>query len=139
ERFATDVWLPHITTKVTESTATEYRDILKKRVFPKLGMRLLKDIRPEHLDQFTNWLKSLPGYQDNLLSPRRMNIILQRVRQVLDLAFDREYLDKNPHKWVVLQKERLPRVDPLSFEERQVLLQHLPLPEVGARKLCADF
>jgi integrase len=116
----------------------EYYGILTARAFPQLGSLLLKDLRPAHLDQFTNWLKSLQGH-DGTLSPRRMNIILLRVRQVLDLAFEREYIDKNPHKWVVLQKERLPRVDPLSFEERHLLLAHLPILRYGIRKMCAHF
>jgi len=68
-----------------------------------------------------------------------MNIILLRVRQVLDLAFEREYLDKNPHSWIHLQEERRPRIDPFSFEERIQFLAHLPEPEHGIRKACPHF
>ncbi len=68
-----------------------------------------------------------------------MNIILLRVRQVLDLAFEREYLVKNPHGWITLQEERRPRVDPFSFEERQLFFAHLPEPEYGMRKACPLF
>ena len=138
QEFALNVWLPHMQTKLSDSTAQEYHRILTARVFPSLGPVSLKNIRPEHLDRLTLYLKGLKG-NEGTLSPRRMNIILLRVRQVLDLAFEREYLDKNPHGWITLQEERRPRVDPFSFEERQILFAHLPEPEHGLRKACPLF
>jgi len=138
QEFALRVWLPHMQTKLSESTAQEYHRILTARIFPSLGSVSLKDIRPEHLDRLTLHLKGLKG-NEGTLSPRRMNIILLRVRQVLDLAFEREYLDKNPHSWIHLQEERRPRIDPFSFEEREQFLAHLPEPEHGIRKACPHF
>ena len=125
-------------TKLAGSTARDYHSILNARVFPHLGTVRLKDTRPEHLDRFTNYLKSLKG-NEGKLSPRRINIILLRVRQVLDLAFAREYLEKNPHGWIILQEERRPRVDPFGFEERQRFLAHVHEPEHGFRKACPTF
>ena len=105
-------------------------------VYPSLGEIPLKELRPEHCDRFINdlkkyrWPRTLPrGAQEiegRLLSPRRQNIILLRVRQVLDLAFERGYMDKNPHAWITLQEEELPEIDPLSVEERRVFLEALP-------------
>src|SRR5262249_14116380 len=122
----------------SDSTAKDYQSILTVRVFPQIGSVSLKEIRPEHLDQLTIYLKGLKG-NEGKLSPRRTNIILLRVRQVLDLAFEREYLDKNPHGWITLQEERRPRVDPFSFQERQIFLANLPEPEHGMRKACPRF
>lgn len=136
--FALNVWLPHMQTKLRESTAHEYHRILTVRVFPQIGAVRLADMQPEHLDRLTNYLKSLPGNAGKL-SPRRINIILLRVRQVLDLAFDRDYLDKNPHRWISLQEERRPRIDPFSFEERHRFLAHVPQPAHGMRKACPHF
>ncbi|HSX83705.1 MAG TPA: hypothetical protein VLQ80_34810, partial [Candidatus Saccharimonadia bacterium] len=93
EAFALTVWLPHMQTKLSASTAHEYSRILTARVFPSLGSVSLKHIRPEHLDRFTLYLKGLKG-NEGTWSPRRMNIILLCVRQVLDLAFEREYLEQ---------------------------------------------
>ena len=50
---------------------------------------------------------------------------LLRVRQVLDLAFERKYLDDNPHEWVSLQEATMPDIDPLSFEEQATFLETL--------------
>lgn len=73
------------------------------------------------------------------LSPRRINIILLRVRSVLDLAYGRGYLEKNLHASVTLQEEKRPHVDPFSLEERDALLNALPEPEKGFGKTCTDF
>ncbi len=73
------------------------------------------------------------------MSPRRINIILLRVRSILDLAYSRGYLDQNPHRWVILQPERRPDIDPFSFEERAAFLSALPEPEKGFRKTCPNF
>jgi integrase len=58
---------------------------------------------------------------------------------VLDLAYDRGYLDRNPHGWVTLQPERRSDVDPFSFDEQTRLLESLPQPEKGFRKSCPNF
>ncbi|MDP3795190.1 MAG: DUF3596 domain-containing protein [bacterium] len=144
QTFAETVWLPHIRTKVRESTARDYQAILEARVFPHLGQVPLRDLRPEHIDQFVNVLRSLKGIGGGPLSPRRMNIILLRVRSIIDLAFKRGYLEpqhtkQDPHEWVTLQSEQRPDVDPFSFEERTAFLKALPEPEKGFRKICTNF
>jgi hypothetical protein len=46
---------------------------------------------------------------------------------VLDLAFERKFLDENPHNWITLQEEIMPDIDPLSFEERAAFLDCVPM------------
>ncbi len=47
--------------------------------------------------------------------------------QLFNLAFERGYMDKNPHNWIVLQEETWPDIDPLSFEERALFLDCVPM------------
>jgi integrase len=138
-RFVEESWLAHIRTKVRDMTAEEYQAILKVRVFPLIGSIPLREFRPDHMDRLTNHLRSLTGMGNRLLSPRRINIILLRVHSVLDLAYERGYLEQNPHTWVTLQEEKRPHVDPFSFEEREALLNTLPEPEKRFRRTCANF
>src|SRR5262249_1556809 len=133
QRYATEVWLPHMQTKLRASTLKEYEAILMVSVFPLIGEVKLKDLRPEHIDTLTNTLRKRVGVKAKTLSPRRMNIILIRVRQVLDLAHERGYIENNPHGWIQLQQERRPPIDPLSFEEKAWFLAHLPEPAHGFR------
>jgi hypothetical protein len=139
EPFVQESWLPHIRTKVRDMTAREYEAILQVRVFPLTGSILLREFRPEHIDRLINHLRSLKGMRNRPLSSRRINIILLRVRSVLNLAYERGYMEKNPHAWVTLQEEKRPHVDPFSFEEREALLKALPEPEKGFRRACANF
>ena len=125
-------------TKLRESTLKDYESILTVSVLPLIGEVKLKDIRPEHIDQLTHMLRKREGIKAKTLSPRRMNIILIRVRQVLDLAHERGYIEKNPHRWIHLQQERRSPIDPLSFEEKERFLTHLPEPAHGFRKACPD-
>jgi integrase len=56
--------------------------------------------------------------------------MLKVVRPLLDLAYEREYMERNPHSWV--QKRRVERrhdVDPFSFEEMIAFLTALPAPK----------
>jgi integrase len=53
-------------------------------------------------------------------------LLLKIVRSVLDLAFEREYIPKNPHGWFESQHEEEPDIDPLSFDEMRGLLAALP-------------
>lgn len=142
QAFAEQIWLPHVRTKVRESTAEEYKAILKARVYdidPKIGKIALRDLTPDHFDKLQNALRSLKGIRKQPLSARRQNIILLRVRSILDLAYSRGYLDQNPHKWVTLQDERKPDIDPFSLEERIRLLESLPEPYKGFWKHAPHF
>jgi integrase len=113
-RFVEESWLAYIRTKVRDTTVKEYEAILKVRVFPHIASIPLREFRPEHMDRLINHLRALMGMGNRPMSPRRINIILLRVRSVLDLAYARGYLQQDPHGWVTLQEEKRPHVDPFS-------------------------
>jgi integrase len=53
-----------------------------------------------------------------------MNTLLIKVtRSILDLAYARGYLPKDPHSWFTKQREQKPDVDPFSFDEMVALLE----------------
>jgi hypothetical protein len=97
---------------------------------------LLKDLRPEHLDQFDRYLKkavwhrNLPiGTQEIKeypLSVRRQNMAKMRFKQALKLAYQRKYIDEDLSFWVAFQREELPEIDPLSIEEQSTFLRVVP-------------
>ena len=64
ERFVQESWLPHIRTKVRDTTAKEYEAILQVRVFPLIGSIRLREFRPEHIDRLINHLRSLKGVRN---------------------------------------------------------------------------
>jgi hypothetical protein len=62
------------------------------------------------------------------MSNTRLNdILLKVVRPLLDLAYARDDLDKNPHDWMQKRRQEHPDdIDPFSFEEMLALLEALP-------------
>jgi integrase len=147
--FAENEWLIQIAKKVRPETLEEYKKILHVSIFPFIGDILLKDIREHDIDRYIielknyRWHRSLPINAQEIegrpLSPRRMNIILLRLRQVLDLAFQRRYLDDDPHEWITLQEETMPEIDPLSFEERAAFIDVLKATTLPNREWVNYF
>jgi hypothetical protein len=141
--FVYDVWQPHILIRAQEHTVEEYmRDMFELRIFPALrdpalghpalGDIRLKDLRPEHIERFivdlkhATWRRNLPIKSQEIeahpLSVRRINMVLIRLRQVLNLAYEQRLLDQDPKRWVKLQREEKPDINPLSLSEQRAFL-----------------
>jgi integrase len=90
----------------------------------------LRDLRNEHVDWLTNTLSKRAGLKGPRISNTRLNdILLKVVRPLLDLAYEREYLTKNPHRWIQKRREERPDdIDPFSIEEMLTFLATLPAP-----------
>jgi integrase len=126
-------------TNISEAKVEEYRACLdlvctlevgpskQRRQRIRFGAIPLREVRNEHLDWLTNTLSRRAGLKGPTLSNTRLNdILLKVVRPLLDLAFEREYLAKNPHHWIQKRREVPDEIDPFSFEEVQQFLQALP-------------
>lgn len=95
----------------------------------KFGEMKLRDIRPAHIDQLTNTIKTRLGRKKSEMSGTRLTVLLRKVtRSVLDLAYERELMPKNPHGWFKKQREEKIDIDPFSIEEMLAFLAALPEP-----------
>ena len=64
------------------------------------GSIRLRDLKPEQIDKLTNELRERPGRKKQTLTGVRMNTLLIKVtRSILDLAYARGYLPKDPRSW----------------------------------------
>src|SRR5215470_17501121 len=65
------------------------------------------------------------------MSNTRLNDLhLKVVRPLLALAYEREYLARNPHTWIVKRREAHPDdIDPFSFAKMLAFLAALPEPK----------
>lgn len=138
-------WLERKRTVVAEGKVAEYKETLaflcaleigpqiqKRKQKPlTFGALQLRELRGQHIDWLTNTLSRRAGIKGPTISNSRLNdILLKVVRPLLDLAYERDYLDKNPHGWI--QKRRVENpddIDPLSFEEMLAFLAALPEPK----------
>lgn len=138
-------WLERKKTAVGEAKVEEYRDTLalvcslevgpqeqkKKQKLIKFGAIQLRQLRAQHVDWLTNTLRSREGIKGPTISNTRLNdILLKVVRPLLDLAYEREYLAKNPHGWIQKRREENPDdIDPFSFAEMFAFMAALPDPK----------
>jgi integrase len=139
-----DEWLERKKTAVSAAKVQEYRETLalvcSLQVGPQVqkkpwkpvtfGAIPLRELRAHHVDWLTNTLSRREGLKGSTMSNTRLNdILLKVVRPLLDLAYERDYLDKNPHDWIQKRREEHPDdIDPFSFEEMLALLAALPAP-----------
>ncbi len=106
-----DEWLERKKTAIGEAKVEEYRDTLalvcalevgpqaqKKKQKPvKFGAIQLRELRAQHVDWLTNTLSRREGIKGPTMSNTRLNdILLKVVRPLLDLAYERDYLEKIP-------------------------------------------
>ena len=138
-------WLERKKTAVSEAKVDEYRETLafvctlevgpspkKKQQKPiTFGSIQLRELRAQHVDWLTNTLRRREGIKGPTMSNTRLNDILLKVgRPLLDLAYERDYLEKNPHNWIVKRREENPDdIDPFSFDEMLAFLAVLPDPK----------
>jgi len=83
------------------------------------------------VDWLTNTLRRREGLKGPTMSNTRLNdLLLKVVRPLLDLAYEREYLARNPHTWIVKRREAHPDdIDPFSFAKMLAFLAALPEPK----------
>lgn len=100
----------------------------KKKTYITVGSLRIREFRAQYVDLLVNTLRERKGIKGPTMSNTRLNDILLRVvRPLLDLAHQREYLDKNPHEWVQKRRTEHPDdIDPFSFDEMMVLMAALP-------------
>ena len=55
------------------------------------------------------------------------NLLIKVTRSILDLAYARGHLPKDPHSWFTKQRKEKPDVDPFSFDEMVALLEAFKL------------
>ena len=66
----------------------------------------LRQINAGYIDQLTNFLKTRAGRKKAEIGGTRLTVLLRKVtRSVLDLAYARELIPKNPHAWLESQRE----------------------------------
>jgi integrase len=95
--------------------------------FGGLKIRLM---RSEHIDQLTIALRARPGRKRQLVGGTRVKALLEKVtRSVLDLAYERELMPKNPHKWFKKQRQERVDIDPFSIEEMLSCIEAVPTPQ----------
>ena len=107
--------------EVSPLTYDWYREILERKILPFWGAKRLTDFSHVGFDTFK------AGLLEQKLAPRSANIVLGRLRELLRVAHQRGYLTEDRAPWVVKIRDNRPEIFPLSFEEKDRLLEALPV------------
>lgn len=131
-------WLEDRAARTSAGTAYDRKRIIEGRLIPSFGGRRVSEILEEDVEGFLADLKRAPVEDPEptlaaepgapkprtkrKLSNRRVNIILQVLRQSLDRAVKRGWLETNPAREVERLREEKTEILPFSFDEVRVFL-----------------
>jgi integrase len=129
-------WLTDTSARLSAGTAYDRYRIIEGKLIPFFGERRVSQILDEDVEAFVAELKRVsvedaqpaaessakPARKRRKLSNRRVNIILQVLRQSLDRAVKRGWLETNPAREVERLREDKPEILPLSFDEVRLFL-----------------
>ncbi len=114
-------WTRKKINEVSPLTMQWYREVVEKKILPFWGPKRIADFSHAIFDAFK------AGLLEQKLSPRTVNIVLMRLREMLRMAHHRGYLAEDRSPWVVKVRDSRPEIFPLSFEEKARFLEALPL------------
>jgi integrase len=148
-------WLEDKAARIGAGTAYDRRRIVEGKLIPFFGDRRVSDITEEDVEAFIANLKRTPAEdpepaataapgtkqppRKRKLSNRRVNIILQVLRQSLDRAVKRGWLETNPGREVERLREDKVEILPFSFEEVRLFLDKGLMDEALRRYFTVAF
>lgn len=94
-----ELWIENYKNATSEGTRKRYEIIMRKHLFPELGMLRIKGLKPLHLQSIINRCAA-EGY-----ASRTMAEIKHTASQILDAAVENDLLFRN-----VFQKVKIPKV-----------------------------
>lgn len=122
-------WLSDRRATIRPETATDYHAIIEHYLVPALGGLRIDEIHDGHVRRLIKTLRERRrGAEDRRLSPRRINMVLARLRTILGTARARGYLDRHPMAGIRSLPEPRRESDPLSPAEIRRFLAACPAP-----------
>ena len=96
-------------------------------VLPYFGDFRLSDIKEQDIERFLVQLTSRKGNKKETLSGRGVNNYLALIKEILNSAERRKFIETNPAEFVKKMEEDAPDVNPLSMEEVKLFLECVPV------------
>ena len=129
--FATS-WLDERRAQLSAATAYDYLTILRTHIVPsKLSEKRLDAIDDGDITRLIGELRQKHTKYGGLVSGRRVNMVIARLRTIFATAQRRKLISDDPMKYVDNLREPKPDVDPLTLEEAERLLAAAPGQDRG--------
>jgi integrase len=125
-------WLDERRVQLSAATAYDYLTILRTHILPsKLSEKRLDAIDDGDITRLIGELRQKHTKYGGLVSDRRVNMVIARLRTIFATARRRKMISDDPMKYVDNLREPKPDVDPLTLEEAERLLAAAPGQDRG--------
>lgn len=110
---------------IKDSTYNTYSYKLEKYVLPYIGKQRLVDVKQQHINQLVDTWKLLK------LSARMVHTLFQLVCRVFRDAINKKLISQNPCTNIILPKQEIKKIHPLSLMEQKRLEKTARLEKNG--------
>lgn len=107
--------LEHWRETVKESTFNTYKYKLTKYILPYIGDKRLVEVQQQNIKQLVH------KWQELRLSNRMVHLLFQLVSRIFNNAASKNLIPKNPCLGIVLPKQEIKKIKPLSLTEQRRL------------------
>src|SRR6266851_1339083 len=116
-------WLEERRAMLTVATAYDYNRLIKALLLPSpLAQRPIDEINDGDINRFVGELMKREGLGGRLIGPRRINMIVARLRTIFATAKRRKLIAEDPMAFVQNLREPKAEVDPFTLDEAQRLI-----------------
>jgi integrase len=117
-------WLEERRTTLAVATAYDYERLLKALLLPAaLAQKQLEAIDDGDISRFLGELMKRKGLNGQPIGPRRINMMIARLRTIFSTARRRRLIAEDPMVFVKNLREPKGDVDPFTFEEAERLIK----------------
>ena len=117
-------WLEERRTTLSVATAYDYDRLLKALLLPaSLAQKRLEAIDEGDLSRFLGELMKRKGLNGQPIGPRRINLMIARLRTIFSTAIRRKLVAEDPMVFIKNLREPKGDVDPFTFEEAARLIK----------------
>jgi len=116
-------WLDERRTVLTLATAYDYDRLIKALLLPApIAQRPIGQIDDGDINRFLGELMKRKGLNGPLIGPRRINMMIARLRTIFSIAKRRKLIGEDPMVFVKNLREPKSQVDPFTLEEAERLI-----------------
>jgi integrase len=117
-------WLEERRTTLSVATAYDYDRLIKALLLPApIAQKQLAAIDDGDISRFLGELMKRKGLNGQPIGPRRINMMIARLRTILSIAKRRKLINEDPMVFVRNLREPRGDVDPFTLEEAERLIK----------------
>jgi len=116
-------WLEELRTRITMATAYDYGRLISALLLPApVAQKPLNEIDDGEINRFLGELMKRKGLNGQQIGPRRINMMIARLRTIFSIAKRRKLIAEDPMPYIKNLREPKGDVDPFTLEEAERII-----------------